>query len=282
MKEGDYLLGHFEINTTDTLLLFTKMGNYLYLPVHQLPDIRWKDNGQHIANIVGIDKDDEIIEAMGIDAFSEEESLLFLTKNGMAKRTQLSLYQAQRYSKPLMAVKLKEDDEVISVGKTDGKQELFLATNLGYGLWLGEDEINLVGQRAAGVKAINLKEGDHVIDATTFSMDEKVEFFIITQRGAAKKMSLSEFDKSGRAKRGLVMLRELKSNPHRIVAFKRVISKAETYIIRTEKSTTIEISPATFRNSDRYNNGSFIVDTTAEGSIVEVWKQIETEKKNDE
>ncbi|WP_332693004.1 DNA topoisomerase IV subunit A [Halalkalibacter lacteus] len=282
MKEGDYLLGHFEINTTHTLLIFTKMGNYLYLPVHQLPDIRWKDNGQHIANIVGIDKDDEIVEAMGIEAFNEEQSLLFLTKNGMAKRSQLSLYQAQRYSKPLMAVKLKDDDEVISIRKTNGKQEVFLATKLGFGLWLGEEEINLVGQRAAGVKAINLKDDDHVIDATTFNMDEKVEFFIVTQRGAAKKMSLSEFDKSGRAKRGLVMLRELKSNSHRIVACKRVISKSDTYMIQTEKGTNVTIAPAKFRNSDRYNNGSFIIDTTVEGLIIGVWQQIVTEKKNDE
>ncbi|MFC0472572.1 DNA topoisomerase IV subunit A [Halalkalibacter kiskunsagensis] len=282
MKEGDYLLGHFEINTTHTLVLFTKMGNYLYLPIHQLPDIRWKDNGQHIANIVGIDKDDEIVEAMGIESFSEEESLLFLTKNGMAKRSQLSLYQAQRYSKPLMAVKLKDDDEVISVRKTNGNQEVFIATKLGYGLWLGEDEINLVGQRAAGVKAINLKDDDEVIDATTFSIDEKVEFLIITQRGAAKKISISEFDKSSRAKRGLVMLRELKSNPHRIVACRRVASKVDTYMIQTEKGATVKLSPATFRNSDRYNNGSFIIDTTSEGSIVDIWKEITTEKSNDE
>ncbi|WP_017727844.1 DNA topoisomerase IV subunit A [Halalkalibacterium ligniniphilum] len=283
MKEGDYLLGHFEMNTTDTLLLFTKLGNYLYLPVHQLPDFRWKDNGQHVANLVSLDKEDEIIEALPVKEFSEEHSLLFITKNGMTKRSQLSLYQAQRYSKPLMAVKLKDEDEVVTVRLTDGKQELFIATELGYGLWFNEEEISLVGQRAAGVKGMNLKEGDKVVDATTFSLDETVEFLLVTQRGAVKKMSIKEFDKSSRAKRGLVMLRELKSNPHRVIACKHVLSGDETYHVRTEKGKVEAIIPATYRNSDRYSNGSFVIDSTADGNVVEVWKIIDTSvQKTDE
>lgn len=187
MKEGDLLLGYYEMNTTDTLVLFTKLGNYLYIPVHELPDIRWKDMGQHVANIVSIDREDEIIAAMPIKEFSEQQSLLFVTKNGMAKRSQLSLYQAQRYSKPLMAIKLKDHDEVVSVFKTNGEQELFIATAQGYGLWFSESEVNAVGQRAAGVKGINLKEDDYVVDANMFSLEENVEFLIVTHRGAAKK-----------------------------------------------------------------------------------------------
>ncbi|WP_227936324.1 DNA topoisomerase IV subunit A [Alkalihalobacillus deserti] len=284
MKEGDYLLGHFEINTTETLLLFTKLGNYLYIPVHQLPDIRWKDNGQHVANLVsGIERGDEIIKALPVKEFKEEESLLFITKNGMAKRSQLSLYQAQRFSKPLMAIKLKEEDEVVAMMHTTGTEELFIATNLALGLWLSVNEINLVGQRAAGVKAINLKEGDFVVGASTFlGDDKKVEFIIITQRGAVKKLPISEFDKSSRAKRGLVMLRELKSNPHRVLACKRVTKESSILSIRTKKDVIETIDAKNYRNSDRYSNGSFIVDVATTGDVIEVWEEVDTTLKTDE
>ncbi|MCM3713459.1 DNA topoisomerase IV subunit A [Halalkalibacter oceani] len=276
MKEGDYLLGRYDMNTTDTLLLFTKLGNYLYVPVHQLPDIRWKDNAQHVANLVsGIERDDEIIEAIPIQQFTEEQSLLFITKDGMAKRSQLSLYQAQRFSKPLMALKLKANDEVVAVHKTDGHQELFLATKFGYGLWFREEEVNLVGQRAAGVKAINLKDGDQLVDASTFTLDDKVELLVVTHRGAVKKMAITEFDKSSRAKRGLVMLRELKSNPHRVIACRRVVQSDERYTVLTSKGTTVDIQPKDYRNSDRYNNGSFVIDQATDGEVVDVWRHVQ-------
>ncbi|WP_368504373.1 DNA topoisomerase IV subunit A [Alkalihalophilus sp. As8PL] len=269
MKEGDRLLDRIEVNTTETLLLFTRLGSYLYVPVHQLPDIRWKDNGQHIANLVSLDRNDSILAAMTVKEFSDQESLLFVTKNGMAKRSQLSLYQAQRFSKPLMALKLKGDDEVISVMRTNGQQELFIATHQGYGLWFDEEEVSLVGQRAAGVKAINLKEDDRVVDAMSVVPGEKVDLFIVTHRGAVKKMGLTEFEKTSRAKRGLVMLRELKSNPHRVIGCKKVTRTTAIEVVTT-KDHIETINPFNYRNSDRYSNGSFAVDTAQAGVVKEV------------
>ncbi|MDY7222698.1 DNA topoisomerase IV subunit A [Halalkalibacterium halodurans] len=274
MKEGDYLLGRYEMNTQDTLLLFTKKGNYLYLPVHQLPDIRWKDNGQHVANLVTIDKDDDILTTLAVKEFSEEESLLFITRQGMAKRSQLSLYKAQRFSKPLMALKLKDDDEVVSVMRTSGNEEVFIATSFGYGLWFSENEISQVGQRAAGVKGINLKNDDAVVDATTFTLNDRVEFLVVTHRGGVKRISITEFDKSTRAKRGLVMLRELKKNPHHIVACKRISDGSDTFFIKTEDGTIVTVAPSSFRRSDRYSNGSFVLDQDKTGVVTNVWKEV--------
>ncbi|MCM2674445.1 DNA topoisomerase IV subunit A [Alkalicoccobacillus plakortidis] len=270
MKEGDSVLFNEELNTTDTLLLFTKQGNYLFIPVHQLPDIRWKDNGQHVANLVTIDRDDEFLCAMGIREFKEEDSLLFLTKEGMVKRSQLSLYQATRHSKALVALKLKENDELLAVTKTKGTNEIFLATRNGYGLWFGEEEVSLVGQRAAWVKAINLKEDDVVIGAETFSLDEKVEFILATQRGSVKKMAITEFEKGSRAKRGLVMLRELKSQPHRLVGCKRILTAGDEFILTTDKGTEETIRAKSYRPSDRYSNGSYAVDTQKEGTLINI------------
>ena len=270
MKESDRVIAKLDINTTDTLLLFTNKGNYLYLPVHELPDIRWKDMGQHVANIISIDKDEFILKAIPVSSFDEAKFLLFVTRNGMVKKTELSQYKAQRYSKPLMAVNLKGDDQLVNVYMTDGNQDLFLATRNGYGLWFAEEEISVVGARAAGVKGINLKDGDYVINGLAFEKETKVLLFIATHRGAVKKLKITEFDKGSRAKRGLVMLREVKNNPHLIAAVDIVHSNSLVYI-QTEKGKLEVLESANYRNNDRYSNGSFIIDQQEAGDVGEMW-----------
>ncbi|CAK8584977.1 DNA topoisomerase IV subunit A [Priestia megaterium] len=272
MKDTDRILAKYEINTTETLLIFTNKGNYLYMPVHELPDIRWKDMGQHIMNIVPIDKEEQIVRAIPVKEFKENQYLLFFTKNGMVKKSELLQYKAQRYSKALVAVNLKGDDEVIDVYQTDGKKQVFIATRSGYGLRFREEEINIVGTRASGVKGINLKDNDYVVSGVIFDEDEALstELFIATQRGAVKKTKITEFEESARAKRGLVMVRELKSNPHQIAKVK-AISKEHYMIVESSKGQIEQVDPSTMRASDRYSNGSFVLDQSEAGNLVDVW-----------
>ncbi|WP_078380588.1 DNA topoisomerase IV subunit A [Sutcliffiella halmapala] len=270
MKETDRVISKLDINTTDTLLLFTNKGNYLYLPVHELPDIRWKDMGQHVANIISIDRDEFILKAIPVSNFEEAKFLLFFTKNGMVKKTELSQYKAQRYSKPLMAINLKGDDQLVNIHMTDGQQDVFLATRNGYGLWFTEEEINVVGARAAGVKGINLKDDDTVVNGLVFEKDVKISLFIATHRGAVKKLKITEFDKTSRAKRGLVMLREVKNNPHKIAAVDLVQHDSLIYL-QSEKGTVETVEANLYRNNDRYSNGSFVIDQQEAGDVIEMW-----------
>ncbi|MGE7121667.1 DNA topoisomerase IV subunit A [Peribacillus sp. NPDC046944] len=271
MKDSDRMLQKLEMNTTDVLLLFTSKGNFLYCPVHQLPDIRWKETGQHIANIIPIDRDEQIIKAIPIKDFNQPEFLLFITKNGMVKKTELASYKAQRHSKTLVGINLKGDDELVDVHHTDGKADLFIVTHNGYGLWFDEEEVSVVGIRAAGVKGINLKEDDYVIGGKILAKDSKESILIVTQRGAIKKMKLTEFEKTSRAKRGVVVLRELKSNPHRVIGFDTV-NKTDSLFILSEKGKIETVHASSLKNHDRYTNGSFIFDETESGKAKELWK----------
>ncbi|MFJ7726308.1 DNA topoisomerase IV subunit A [Neobacillus sp. NPDC097160] len=271
MKESDRLLDQLDMNTKDVLLLFTNKGNYLFCPVHELPDIRWKDLGQHVANIIPIERDEEIIKAVPVKDFETEDFFVFVTKNGMVKKTELKAYKAQRYSKPLVAINLKDDDHVIDVHLTDGTKEIFLITNQGYALWFHEEEISIVGIRAAGVKGINLKDNDFVVGGKLITSDSKESIVIATQRGSVKRMKLKEFEKATRAKRGVVILRELKSNPHRIMGFV-VANDQDTIFIQTEKGFIETLITADIRSSDRYSNGSFILDEGENGKVTTVWK----------
>ncbi|WP_173916395.1 DNA topoisomerase IV subunit A [Halobacillus sp. Marseille-Q1614] len=272
MKDGDHLLRLLEINTTDTILLFTNLGKYLFLPVHKLPDIRWKDLGQHIANIVSIEKEEYLVDAIPIREFKQDQFLLFFTKNGMVKKSELSLYQATRHSKALVAVNLKGGDEVVDVHLTDGNAQIFIASNKAYGLWYEESEVNTVGQRAAGVKAIQLKDGEHVVSGQVFSAEEDPSLLLSTHRAAVKRMRLKEFDRTSRAKRGVIMLRELKKNPHRIIDLHMVTNKDEV-VLKTTKDELTTVHPMDFKASDRYSNGSYVLDVDQSGEVIESWVQ---------
>ncbi|WJV16824.1 DNA topoisomerase IV subunit A [Rossellomorea marisflavi] len=270
MKETDRLLGQYEMNTTNVLLVFTNKGNYVYCPVHELPDIRWKDLGQHIGNIVPIDKDEQVLKAVPVKEFDPSLYLMFITKNGMVKKTEMLQYKAQRYSRPLVAINLKGDDELVDVHVTDGTHDLFLATNSSYGLWFAEEEVNTVGPRAAGVKGINLKEDDFVVSGKIITTPEKQAVVLATHRGAIKKMKLSEFEKTGRAKRGVIMLRELKSNPHR-VSGAEIVSDKQTVTLLTSKGKLETVQVSSIRFNDRYSNGSFVIDEGDSGAVTKLW-----------
>lgn len=280
MKDSDRLLAQLDMNTKDVLLLFTNKGNYLFCPVHELPDIRWKDLGQHVANIIAIERDEEIIKAIPVKDFETDSFFVFITKNGMVKKTELKAYKAQRYSKSLVAINLKDNDQVIDVHLTDGTKELFLISHLGYALWFDEEEVSIVGVRAAGVKGMNLKDGDFIIGGNIIdpSCDETI--VIATQRGSIKRMKLKEFDKASRAKRGVVILRELKSNPHRVIGF-LAAKESDVIFVQTEKGFTESIQTSEIRFSDRYSNGSFILDEGDNGKVTTIWKVEAPEKPSE-
>jgi topoisomerase-4 subunit A len=284
MKETDRMLTQYEVRTTDTLLVFTNKGNYLFLPVHKLPDIRWKDLGQPVANMISIDQDEKVVHALPITDFDQQKYLLFITKQGMVKKTELAQYKAQRFSKALMAVRLKNDeDEVVDVHLIDGEQDIFLATKYGYGLRFGEDEVSSVGQRAAGVKGMNLKKDDELVSGkiTPSAQTNKLYVIIITHRGAVKKMNMDkEFERSSRAKRGVVMLRELKKNPHRIAGIQLVSGEGKIWF-KTVKGAIESVETQTVRTSDRYNNGSFIIDVDEVGHVVEMWMERQSKSKDE-
>lgn len=270
IKDEDYVVRLIEMNTTDYLLVFTNKGRFMNLPVHELPDIRWKDLGQHISHLSSIDQDEHIIEAIPIREFTNDMYLVFFTKNGMIKKSSLDLYDAKRYARPLIAINLKDDDEITNVYLSDGKQEVVVATNTGYALRFNEEEVNPVGQRALGVIAMNLKEDEYIVNGHIVEKDSEPFIVITTQRGACKRMRLKELPAGNRARRGLTVLRELKGNPHRIRGF-FITTEADLVSLQTIKGENEKIRPLDLPISDRYSNGSFVMDTDEKGEVNNSW-----------
>ncbi|MFJ7826507.1 DNA topoisomerase IV subunit A [Psychrobacillus sp. NPDC096623] len=275
IKESDYLLFKESIHMQNHLLLFTSKGNYIYQPVHELPDIRWKDLGQHISSIVPLDSQEKIIRVMGIDSFDKDLSVLTATRDGQIKRSLLSDYVVQRYAKSIKTMNLKNSDEMIIAELVAPSDDVLITTHASYSVRFSLDEVPITGVKTAGVKAINLKDGDYVVSVNPISLQSNEDIMLITQRGAVKKMALSEIEAGLRAKRGVLTLRELKTNPHRVFDV-LLVKKNDHVIIETEKGQeTIDVN--SFRPSDRYSNGSFVIDTEKDGPLVRVWKQTNEE-----
>lgn len=280
MKETDHAIFIQTMNTMDSLLLFTSKGNYIYRPVHELPDIKWKNLGEHVSHLVSdTSSEEEVVAAIPMKTFSETDYFLFVTKNGMIKASAVLNYKPQRYSKTLMAINLKGEDSLISVETVIGNEDIFLASHNGYGLRYSISEVPLSGARTAGVKAMNLKADDFIVGAKAIVPSEKRDLVLLTQRGSAKRMKLSEFEPISRAKRGLLMLRELKNSPHRFISLDLADSK-DIIHIATDKEVVVNLEVANLRVTDRYSNGSFIMDEQLEGAPVETWLGLATITEN--
>ncbi|HEA4414345.1 TPA: DNA topoisomerase IV subunit A, partial [Staphylococcus aureus] len=227
LKDGDSLLKHQEVNTQDTVLVFTNKGRYLFIPVHKLADIRWKELGQHVSQIVPIEEDEVIINVFNEKDFNTDAFYVFATQNGMIKKSTVPLFKTTRFNKPLIATKVKENDDLISVMRFEKDQLITIITNKGMSLTYNTSELSDTGLRAAGVKSINLKAEDFVV--MTEGVSENDTILMATQRGSLKRISFKILQVAKRAQRGITLLKELKKNPHRIVAAHVVTGEHSQY-----------------------------------------------------
>lgn len=265
LKDGDYVVGLYSMNTMDTLLVFTNLGNYLYIPVYEIPDLKWKDLGKHMSNIINVSSEEVVVNAMPVYDFNKELYITSFTKNGMVKRTLLSEFKVSRYSKAVNMMKLKGDDEVVSVTYSVN-QNVLVVTKKGYGLWYKVNEINPVGIKASGVKSINLRD-DCVVSGLLFSAEH--EFItILTDKGTGKRMRFSEIDMGTRGNRGLMFMKEIKSNPSHVVNVYVENTKRVVNVVSDNYTKDIRIVDIPIM--DRYSNGSYVIKDKIKNCYLEV------------
>ncbi|CCY79933.1 putative uncharacterized protein [Mycoplasma sp. CAG:877] len=251
IKENDYIIGLYEMNTTDTLLVFTTAGNYLHIPVHIIPDLKWKDMPKHVSNLIEMTSGESVVAAIPAYNFETEKNIVIATHDGMIKRSKLKDFKLLRYSKETSCMKLKDNDYVIAAF-TEDKPCLFLTTDTGYGLSFKTEEVPVVGVKASGVKAIKLKD-DNLVSINQYSQTEDEFISIITTKGTGKRVRLNEFELSTRTRRGLLVIREVKTNPYKIL--KTFITDAKNYIgLKNSDINIIKLTELPI--SDRHSIGS--------------------------
>ncbi|TAA11367.1 DNA topoisomerase IV subunit A [Streptococcus parasuis] len=285
-RDDDQLIFLQNAKTTQHLLLFTNLGNVIYRPVHELTDIRWKDIGEHLSQtLMNFDTNEEIIFAELVENF-DEGTYFTVTKFGQIKRVERKEFAPWRTykSKSTKYAKLKDDEDVVITVSPVVLDDIMLITEKGYALRFNIEEVPVIGAKAAGVKAINLKDDDVVVAAF---ISNTSSFYLLTQRGSLKRMATEEIPVTSRAKRGLQVLRELKANPHRVFVagpvltvqgdFDLFTSQVEEQtngqvlhvLSNTGKSYDIDVTQLSF--SERTSNGSFISDTISNEEVFHAW-----------
>ena len=252
MKPGDYVIGLYDTTTLNNIMLFTDMGRYCFIPVHLIPEGKWKELGKHVNNVCMLSPDEKIVSSVIYD--NDNSMLVFATKQGMVKKTLFKDFIAQRYSKPMTAIKLKENDELVTVTKCNDKSDVIMVSKVGYYVKYNLSEVPVLGAKASGVKGINLKD-DELASLTV--INETSEYLnIITNNKTAKRVKLADLSTMSRAKKGSLIMKKVKSQNYFIIdAF---TSESRDQICLKSDSEIREI-----KNSDIP-----IMDTLSTGSII--------------
>ncbi|MDG7238603.1 DNA topoisomerase IV subunit A [Streptococcus pneumoniae] len=293
-RDDDRLIFVQSAKTTQHLLMFTSLGNVIYRPIHELADIRWKDIGEHLSQtITNFETNEEILYVEVLDQFDDATTYFAVTRLGQIKRVERKEFTPWRTyrSKSVKYAKLKDDtDQIVAVApiKLD---DVVLVSQNGYALRFNIEEVPVVGAKAAGVKAMNLKEDDVLQSGFICNTSS---FYLLTQRGSLKRVSIEEILATSRAKRGLQVLRELKNKPHRVFLAGAVAEQGfvgdffstevdvndQTLLVQTNKGTIYESRLQDLNLSERTSNGSFISDTISDEEVFDAYLQeVVTEDK---
>lgn len=285
-RDDDQLIFLQNAKTTQHLLLFTNLGNVIYRPVHELTDIRWKDIGEHLSQtLMNFDTNEEIIFAELVENF-DEGTYFAVTKFGQIKRVERKEFAPWRTykSKSTKYAKLKDAEDVVITVSPVVLDDIMLITEKGYALRFNIEEVPVIGAKAAGVKAVNLKDEDVVVAAF---ISNTSSVYLLTQRGSLKRMATEEIPVTSRAKRGLQVLRELKAKPHRVFVAGPVLTDQGDFdlftsqveeqttgqvlhvLSNTGKSYDVDVTQLSF--SERTSNGSFISDTISDEEVFHAW-----------
>ncbi|WP_289189696.1 DNA topoisomerase IV subunit A [Ligilactobacillus animalis] len=264
LREDDEPVLQTTVNTLDHLFIFTNKGNVIYRPVHEITEARFKDTGEHLSQTVGLDADERVIFAKVFKSLDEPGNFVFATKEGFIKQTALvDLKPGRTYkSRASRYITLKTPtDEVMSLYYTTENKQLVCVSYNGYGLRYDLAEVPTTGARAAGVKCMDLRDDTLV---AVLLADEQSALGLLTTRGSFKKMKVTEIPMTSRARRGVQILRELKSKPHRVfTAFLIAPDQRLEVMTATEKVITVEPNAHNF--NERYSNGSYVFDAKTEG-----------------
>ena len=218
LKEGDIISDIYEVSTTDTLLQFTDLGNYIYLPIHKIPESKHKDIGYHVGTLISIEDNEKAIFSTVVSNFTDDKYVLIATKDALIKRIKLSSLEVNRYSKALKATKLRDGDYVVSADICSGEDyEVVIATKDGFMNRYDASEISVIEPASFGVKSIELKSrpNDYVVGAKY--VKEKDIVILLTNRGNIKRMRPEEINKGKKNHVGKMYLKVVKSNMHEAV-----------------------------------------------------------------
>lgn len=240
-KENDLIVCITKAMTTDTLLLFTSKGNYLYIPVYELSEGKWKDEGVHINNIVTLTSEEYIVSALLVKDFKKDVNIVMVSKNGVIKRTSLEEFKAQRYTKPIKCMGLKSDDMMVGASYSDGDSEIVVVSELGNALRYHENGVPLLGLKSSGVKAVSdVSKTGYIVGSCVLTNESTRLMYLVTNKGGHKVINPRNINLTLRTNKATPVYKCFKSDPHKVVGVGFVSEDKKAYAL-TNKNEMLEV-----------------------------------------
>ena len=218
LKDDDIIVAEYESTTVDTLLMFTNLGNYVYLPVSKIPEVKHKDLGFNVSTLANITAGEKILYTVPVQDFEEDKYVLFSTKNGLIKRTLIADFKATRYSNALQATKIREDDELANIDFCSGsKKEVVVITKEGFVARYDANEVSIYAPASFGMRATEFgtRKNDKIVAA--FFANPKDIIVLMQQKGNLKKFRVDEITKIKRSNVAKSVIPMTKTNPNYVI-----------------------------------------------------------------
>ena len=282
LKDNDYYLNIYKTTTLSTLIIFTSLGNYLYLPVHEIPNYSYKELGKHISNIITLEVNEKVVATYLVNDFKEDKYLILTTQKGMIKKINIKDLEVKRYSKSFTAIKLLANDSLIDVNNSE--QEVILNTFNNYALKFSTEEIPVLGLKSRGVKAIKLDKDDYLVSSN--SIKDETYIVIGFNNGTLKRLKLEDIKEAKRTNKGIKIIRTIKTNKHNTIK-SLVVSNKDKITLIDDVIKTIKVSDIAIKDLDQTGT-SFVKElkdmykeTNQEEQAVEVdFEQLDLKLKN--
>jgi len=219
VKTGDAIIAAGKANTTHNILAFTNLGNYITIPVYELTETKWKDEGEHISSLVNFGGGKErIIKAILVKKYREDIFAVLLTKNGQIKRTSIYEFQAIRKSKPVKCIKLLPSDELIDVKLSTGDANIMVFSNEGNAVKYNENELYPLSIHASGAKAMNGLSKQKAASLLIYQQEEKGKIVLITDSGCERIFNSDKIDVTPKLAKPFEVFKSFKSDSHKLVS----------------------------------------------------------------
>lgn len=248
LKSGDRLVGSYEVNTLDTLLLFTVKGNYACVPVWKIEEAKWKDIGSHLNKIVRIEGDDKILQAIVVKSFDTYAWIVTVSSNGQIKKTPVSTWWNERNSRVMTAMSLPAGARVLNVFCVYEGQQIVLATKDGFAYRFDAEQIPSTGLKSKGVKAINCGKGDELASGCAVNGNDHA-ILVMSRDGAMKRVYMEEIPLGNRPAKGVLITRRLKKNPY-VISFIHRIQTSDVLTFIDEEVHDIKASEIPLKQKD--------------------------------
>ncbi|UJF33307.1 DNA gyrase subunit A [Paenibacillus hexagrammi] len=276
-KDDDFVEHLFVTNTHHYLMFFTDKGKVYRLKAYEIPDLSRTARGTPIINLIQIEQGETVNAVIPVESFETEQYLFFATKQGIVKKTPINDYSNIRKG-GLIAINLREDDDLIGVKLTDGNQGIIMGTKFGMSIHFPEQEVRSMGRSATGVKGIHLDEDDAVIDMDVVHQDNSV--LIVTSKGFGKRTPVGEYRMQSRGGKGIKTLNVTDKNG--LVVGLKVVQEDEDLMIITASGTVIRTSMSGISLMGRNTQGVRLINIREDDEVGTLARVQKNEEQNDD